>query len=180
MSHFWDLIHWIWLKSHVSLNGSKGLSVLLIDRLSKRKSINDYDLYYFKDKGSIKITRKLEALARTLSSGAIGWILTKFAYFASIAGPHVVPKENSLKKKIIEANFSKLIPYMLYTYWKKSTEKLWAKSILILWPKLDMRILQRSALKICNHYGLFEAHFDYCSSLWDGLTQQLSSKFQNN
>ena len=28
----------------------------------------------------------------------IGWILTEFAYFTSISGPRVAPKENSLKK----------------------------------------------------------------------------------
>ena len=27
--------------------------------------------------------------------------------------------------------------------------------------------------------GLIEPHFDYCSALWDGLTQQLSEKLQN-
>ena len=53
---------------------------------------------YFKDKGSIKLTSKLEALGRTLLSEAIGWILTKFVYFTSTWGPHVAPKENSLKK----------------------------------------------------------------------------------
>ena len=41
-------------------------------RFSKRKGIADSDLYYFKDKGSIKITSKLEGLGRTLLSGAIG------------------------------------------------------------------------------------------------------------
>ena len=35
-------------------------------RFSKRKGVDDSDLYYFKDKGSIKITSKLEALGRTL------------------------------------------------------------------------------------------------------------------
>ena len=35
-------------------------------RFSKRKDVDDSDLYYFKDKGSIKITSKLEALVRTL------------------------------------------------------------------------------------------------------------------
>ena len=67
-------------------------------RFSKRKGVDDSDLYNFKDKGSIKITNKLEALGRTPLSGTIGYILTKFAYFTSISGPHVVPKENSLKK----------------------------------------------------------------------------------
>ena len=56
-----------------------------------------------------------------------------------------MPKKNSLKKKITEANFSNLVSYLLYAYQKKSTEKLLAKSIL--WAKLDMRILQRLALK---------------------------------
>ena len=32
----------------------------------ERKGVADSDLYYFKDKGSIKITSKLEALGRTL------------------------------------------------------------------------------------------------------------------
>jgi len=35
-------------------------------RFSKRKRVDDSDLCYFKDKGSIKITSKLEALVRTL------------------------------------------------------------------------------------------------------------------
>ena len=51
-----------------------------------------------------------------------------------------------VKKKITEANFSNLVSYLLYAYQKKSTEKLLAKSIL--WAKLDMRILQRLALKL--------------------------------
>ena len=41
-------------------------------RFSKRKGVAGSDLYYFKDKGSIKITSKLKALGRTLVSGAIG------------------------------------------------------------------------------------------------------------
>ena len=41
-------------------------------RFSKRKRVDDSDLYYFKDKGSIKLTSKLEALGRTLLYGAIG------------------------------------------------------------------------------------------------------------
>ena len=41
-------------------------------RFSKRKGVADSDLYYFKDKCSIKITSKLEALGRTLLSEAIG------------------------------------------------------------------------------------------------------------
>ena len=41
-------------------------------RFSKRKGVADSDLYYFKDKGSVKIASKLEGLGRTLLSGAIG------------------------------------------------------------------------------------------------------------
>ena len=41
-------------------------------RFPKRKGVGDSDLYYFKYKGSIKTTSKLEALVRTLLSGAIG------------------------------------------------------------------------------------------------------------
>ena len=54
-----------------------------------------------------------------------------------------------VKKKITEANFSNLVSYLLYAYRKKSTETLLAKSIL--WAKLDMRILQRLALKVADH-----------------------------
>ena len=127
MSHFWDLIHWIWLKSYVSLSGSKGLSVNVnvnvnFLRFSKRKGVADSDLYYFKDKGSVKITSKLEALGRTLLSGAIGWILTKFVYFTSISGPHVAPKENSLKKiyrnEFLQSSFIFVI-YLLKEVYRK-------------------------------------------------------------
>ena len=40
-------------------------------RFSKRKGVSGFELYYFKDKGSIKITSKFEALLRTLLAGAI-------------------------------------------------------------------------------------------------------------
>ena len=43
-----------------------------IRKILTQKGVADSDLYYFKDKGSIKITSKLEALGRTLLSGAIG------------------------------------------------------------------------------------------------------------
>ena len=33
-----------------------------------------------------------------------------------------------------------------------------------------------TAIKI--YKGLIEPHFDYCSAVWDGLTQQLSEKLQ--
>ena len=79
-------------------------------------------LYYFKDKGSIKITSKLEALGHTLLSGAIGWILTKFAYFTSILGPHVAPKQNSLKKiyrsEFLQSSFI-LVMYLLKEVYRK-------------------------------------------------------------
>ena len=39
---------------------------------SLQKSVHDSNLYYFKDKGSIEITSKLEALGRALLSGVIG------------------------------------------------------------------------------------------------------------
>ena len=48
---------------------------------SIQKTVDDSNLYYFKDKGSIKITSKLEALGRAL--------LDKI--------PYAVPKENWLK-----------------------------------------------------------------------------------
>ena len=99
----------------------KGAKVCFL-RFSKRKGVADSDLYYFKDKGSIKITSKLEALGRTLLSGAIGWILTKFAYFTSISGPHVAPKENSLKKiyrsEFLQSSFIFVI-YLLKEVYRK-------------------------------------------------------------
>ena len=49
----------------------KGAKCVSSDFLSE-KVFDDSDLYYFKDKGSIKSTSKLEALGRTLLSGAIG------------------------------------------------------------------------------------------------------------
>ena len=91
-------------------------------RFSKRKGVADSDLYYFKDKGSIKITSKLEALGRTLLSGVIGGILTNFTYFTSISGPHVVPKENSLKKiyrsEFLQSSFIFVI-YLLKDVYRK-------------------------------------------------------------
>ena len=39
-------------------------------------------------------------------------------------------------------------------------------------PLLSMH----TAIKI--YKGLIEPHFDYCSAVWDGLTQQLSKKLQ--
>ena len=50
----------------------KGAIKVCFLRFSKRKGVADSDLYYLKDKGSIKITSKLEALGCTLLSGAIG------------------------------------------------------------------------------------------------------------
>ena len=44
---------------------------ILIKKKECTKSVDDSHLNYFKDKGSIKITIKLEALGRSLLSGAI-------------------------------------------------------------------------------------------------------------
>ena len=44
----------------------------MFPQIFQRKGVGDSDPYYFKDKGSIKISSKLEALVRTLLSGAIG------------------------------------------------------------------------------------------------------------
>ena len=100
--------------------GQRGLVCFL--RFSKRKGVADSDLYYFKDKGSVKVTSKLEALGRTLLSGAIESILTKFAYFTSISGPHVAPKENSLKKiyrsEFLQSSFIFVI-YLLKEVYRK-------------------------------------------------------------
>ena len=38
-------------------------------------------------------------------------------------------------------------------------------------------VSMHTAIKI--YKGLIEPHFDYCSAVWDGLTQQLSEKLQN-
>ena len=37
-------------------------------------------------------------------------------------------------------------------------------------------VSMHTAIKI--YKGLIEPHFDYCSAVWDGLTQQLSEKLQ--
>ena len=112
-------------------------------RFSKRKDVDDCDLYYFKDKGSIKITSKFEALVRTpfFWSNRLNFdkICIIHKHLRSSFGA-----ERKFLKKFTEANFSNLVSYLLYAYQKKSTEKLLAKSIL--WAKLDMRILQRLAL----------------------------------
>ena len=50
--------------------GVKGAKCVSSDFLNEK--VDDSDLYYFKDKGSIKVTSKLEALGRTLLSGTIG------------------------------------------------------------------------------------------------------------
>ena len=107
----------------------KGAECVPSDFLYKKRSMI-LTCIKLKDKGSIKITSKLEGLGRALLCGAIGWILTKFAYVTSISAPYAAPKEN-WSKKITEANFSSLVSDLLYTYLKKSTEKLWAKSILL-------------------------------------------------
>ena len=71
-------------------------------RFSIKKGVDDSVMYYFEDKGLIISSSKLEALGRTPLSRVIGWIFTRFAYFTSISGPHVVPKENSLKQKLLK------------------------------------------------------------------------------
>ena len=38
-------------------------------------------------------------------------------------------------------------------------------------------VSMHTAIKI--YKGPIEPHFDYCSAVWDGLTQQLSGKFKN-
>ena len=79
-------------------------------RFSERKGVADSDLYYFKDKGSVNLTRELEALGRTLLSGAIGSILTKFSYFTSISGPHVAFHINIcyiLIKRSLQKNYER-------------------------------------------------------------------------
>ena len=64
----------------------------------------------------------MECVGRTLLSRAIGWILTKFAYFTSISGPHVAPKENSLKKiyrsEFLQSSFIFVI-YLLKEVYRK-------------------------------------------------------------
>ena len=64
----------------------------------------------------------MECLGRTLLSGAIGWILTKFAYFTRISGPYVAPKENSLKKiyrtEFLQSSFIFVI-YLLKEVYRK-------------------------------------------------------------
>ena len=71
----------------------------------------------------------------------------KIRYVAS-SNPHAVQKK--LPQKILrEENFSNLVSYLCYTYYKTVHEKIWEKPIL--WPRIDMRILQRLALKSQHH-----------------------------
>ena len=97
-SHFWDLNHWIWLKSHVSLSGSTGVGVFPRIFYKKKQSVDDSNLSCFNMKVQIR-TRKLEAFGCALLSGVIGWMLLKFAHFTSTSGPYEVPRENWSKKR---------------------------------------------------------------------------------
>ena len=83
---------------------------------SVQKSVDDSNLYYFKDKGSIKITSKLEASGRALLSGAVAGILTKFAYFTSISGPYAVPKENWSKKNYRSEFLKSSFKFVIYLF----------------------------------------------------------------
>ena len=85
-------------------------------RFSKRKGVDDSDVYYFKDKGSIKSTSKLEALGRTLSSGAIRLNFDKICIFHKHLRSSCGAERKFVKKKFAEANFSNLVSYLLYTY----------------------------------------------------------------
>ena len=73
---------------------------------SIQKSVDDSNLYYFKDKGSIKITSKLKALGRALLSAESNRLdFDKIRmYFTSISGPYAVRKEN-WSKKIYRSEF---------------------------------------------------------------------------
>ena len=89
-----------------------------------QKKVDDSSLYYFTDKGSIKITSKIG------SFGTRSFIRTNRLNFDKIRIFHkrlrsLCGAERKLvKKKITEANFSNLVSNLLYTYLKKSTEKL--------------------------------------------------------
>ena len=70
------------------------------------KSAHDSNLYYFKDKGSIKIyiTSKLETLGRILLSGEIGWIFsTKLLDLLDSSGlcQHVTQSTHELGHTIV-------------------------------------------------------------------------------
>ena len=69
---------------------------------SIQKSVDDSNLYYFKDKGSIKITSKLKALGRALLSAESNRLdFDKIRMcFTSIPGPYAVRKENWSKKNL--------------------------------------------------------------------------------
>ena len=49
--------------------------------------------------------------------------------------------------------------------------------VLMLFERDRAFVSMHTARKI--YKGLIEPHFDYCSAVWDGLTQQLSEKLQN-
>ena len=83
-------------------------------RFSKRKGVDDSDLYYFKDKGSIKTTSG--------SFGSHSFIRSNRLNFGNICifHKHLMPtcgaEKKLFKKKITEANFSNLVSYLLYAY----------------------------------------------------------------
>ena len=62
-----------------------------------QKSVNNSNLYYFKDKGSVKITSRLEALGGTLIwSNQLNF--DKSGFFTSTSGPFAVLIKNWSKK----------------------------------------------------------------------------------
>ena len=76
----------------------------------------------------------------------------KLTKFAMLPLPILMRcKRNCPKKIFTEENFSNLVSYLCYTYWKQSMKKY--ERNLFLWPRIDMRILRRLALK-SQHYLL--------------------------
>ena len=122
--------------------------MLIMPSFKKSLIVEQFQGNYLKDKGSIKITSKWEALGRALFTRSDRLNFEKIRIFHKDLRS-LRDAERKLVKKNYRSEFLQSSFILLYTILKKSTEKLWAKSIL--WAKLDMRILQRLALNIVIH-----------------------------
>ena len=88
----------------------------MFPQISKRKGVADSDLYYFKDKGLIKITSKLEAFGSHSFIRSNRLNFDKICIFHKHLRSSCGAETKFVKKKFTEANFSNLVSYLLCTY----------------------------------------------------------------
>ena len=91
-------------------------------RFSKRKDVGDSELYYFKDKGSIKITSKFEALYRTLLSGGNRLNFDKICIFHKHVRPTCGGGRKFVTKKL-QKQISLIWFHIFYMLIKRSLQK---------------------------------------------------------